>query len=134
MGLVKNIITGKDNQTHDIVRVAMVFVTAGLVGAFFAGCFAYIYGYFYSLSHVDAKLLPIQDFFTATTTFAIGAGGFLASGSGALLLKKTTEPDGTQTTTESIRSGPGSGEPEVVRKTETTVNLPGSTVVNVPET
>lgn len=119
-----DITTGKDNQTHDIVRVAMVFITGGLVVDFIVGCGVYIFSYLYLLFHPDVKmgLFPLQDYFTATTTFAVGAAGFLGGGAGALLLKKTTEPDGTQTTVESIKTGPGAAEPTIERTTVTNLN------------
>lgn len=105
MGFWKNITTGKDNTTHDIVRVAMVAVISTLLVTLILGALTYIYGYWVSLTNPNVKMFDIQTFFTATSTQAVAISTFLMSGAASLFFKKTTEPDGTQITTESFTTG-----------------------------
>jgi hypothetical protein len=105
MGFWKNITTGKDNQTHDIVRVCMVSVTVTLLVTLILGAAMYLYGYVASLSNPMIKPFDIQTFFNATSTQGAAIGAFLMSGAASLFFKKTTEPDGTVTETEQVTKG-----------------------------
>jgi len=104
-GFWKDITTGKDNETADVIRVAMVAIICSLIATLVLGVVTYIYGYFYSLAHPDTKLFDIQTFFTATSTYAVGVGAFIMGGAASLYMKKTTEPDGTTTDETSITHG-----------------------------
>lgn len=105
MSLLKNMTTGKDNETHDVVRVAMVAVICAQIAVLILGVCTYIYGYFYSLYHPEAKLFDIQTFFTSTSTYSVAIAAFLMGGAASLFMKRTTEPDGSTVDTESITSG-----------------------------
>lgn len=119
MGLFKNITTGRDNATHDIARVIMVINAGILVLVFIAGVITYIYGWLIS------KPFDLQTLFNSSLTYVGGVSALLTSGAAAIYFKKSTEPDGSQTTVESIRKG----EPEnVTRVTTTNVIEPGSDV------
>lgn len=120
--------TGKDNQTFDIVRVAMAGVTLALVAVMFLGVGVYVYGYMISITNPNAKLFDIQTFFSSVSTYAVATSAFLMGGASALYFKRSTEPDGTQTTVESIKSGAGAAEPttETTRiTTNTNIVTPG---------
>jgi hypothetical protein len=107
MAFWKNITTGKDNQTHDIVRSAMTAVIIVLVIVMMAGTTVYIIGYWKSLANPTVKMFDIQTFFTAVSVYAVAIGSFLAGGAAAILLKKSTEPDGTVNEEEKITKGEG---------------------------
>jgi hypothetical protein len=99
MGFWRNITTGKDNTTHDIMRVAITIVTFTFPALILWGLFMLTVSFFLNRPF---------DLMSAYEAFGliIGAfGTFLMQGGGSLFFKKTTEPDGTQITTESITSG-----------------------------
>jgi len=123
----KDLTTGKDNETHDVVRVAMIATTCGLVAVMIFGSLVYMAGYIYSLIHPDAKvqMFDIQTFFNANSTMAVAISAFLMGGASALFFKKTTEPDGSETTTTSIKTGDGAAEPQVEVTKVTQVNNVG---------
>jgi hypothetical protein len=82
-----DITTTKDGQSFDVVRVAMTAVIIMVVIQFATGLVAYVVGW------VTEKPFPIKDYFEASMYLLVSFGAFLATGSGALLLKKTTEPN-----------------------------------------
>lgn len=85
--LFTDITTTKDGESFDVVRVAMTAVIIMVVIQFATGLIAYMIGWF------SDKPFPIKDYFEASMYLLLSFGGFLATGSGALLLKKTTEPN-----------------------------------------
>lgn len=85
--LFTDITTTKDGQSFDVVRVAMTAVIIMVVIQFATGLIAYMIGW------MGDKPFPIKDYFEASMYLLLSFGGFLATGSGALLLKKTTEPN-----------------------------------------
>ena len=93
--------TGKDNETHDVVRVLMLAIVASLVVLLWLGSGTYLYGYY---TKAD-KPFDIQTFFTSTSTFALGVAAFMMGGAASILLKKDTEPNGKTEETTSITSG-----------------------------
>lgn len=119
MGILKDMMTGKDNQTHDVVRVAMTAVVAAQIAVLVLGVVTYIYGYYFTLIHPEAKLFDIQTFFTSTSTYSVAIAAFLMGGAASLFMKRTTEPDGSTTETESITSGK---QPDT--KNTTIINVP----------
>ncbi len=86
---VKDCITGKDNESYDIVRVVLavfgVMLPLVLVWGIVMDTVAYIYN----------RAFDIQAAFTGIMAYVTGAGAFLTGGGVALWLKKDTEPDGT---------------------------------------
>ena len=95
--LIKDIITGLDGESADIARVIMIANAVLLIPILFIGVVLYIYGYFVS------KPFDMQSLFTAVLTYIGGVGTLLTSGAAAIYFKRTTEPDGSETTVESIR-------------------------------
>ena len=125
MGWLSNSTTGRDNKTHDIVRVAIALVTLMLPLILIWGMLLETW------ATLNQKPFDMNAFFMGIGTFLTLFGAFLASSSVGILLKKTTEPDGTQTTTEMVTAGK---QPQVTRTTvtnidPTTIAEPGSTIV-----
>lgn len=88
--ILNDITTGKDNITHEIVRVFMVLVMMILVIAFLVG----------TVMEVRHAMMTgqwdIQSYFQAVVTFVVGVGTFLLSGAGAIKLKTGNEPNSPQ--------------------------------------
>ena len=122
MGFWRNITTGNDNETHDVVRAAMTATICGLVSVMILGSITYLWGYVYGTLHPELNIKPfdIQTFFNANATIATGIAAFLMGGAASLFFKKTTEPDGTQTEIESITKG---------KQPNQTVNIDKTTIV-----
>lgn len=73
MSFWNNILTGKDNKTHDIGRFIWLL-----------GCLAFLV--------FEGFVVYYKKEFDMTG-FGVGFGGLLMTGGGALLLKKSTEPE-----------------------------------------
>lgn len=118
MGMLRNMSTGRDNETHDVVRVAMVATVCALVATMIFGSMVYIYGYLKTVAQPDAhiQLFDIQTFFNANSTIAVAISAFLMGGASALFFKKTTEPDGSQTTIEKVTND---GNPDTFTRVTT---------------
>lgn len=87
--LLNDITTGRDNTTHEIVRVFMVVVIVILVIAFIVGTVM-------EIRHaVITGQWDLQSYFQAIVTFVLGIGTFLLSGAGAIKLKTSNEPTPT---------------------------------------
>ena len=99
MGAIKNMVTGKDGQTHDVARVIILVNAVLLVPVLLLGVGFYLFGY------LQTKPFDIQAFFTAVLTYEGGVGALMTSGAAAIFFKRTTEPDGSTTDTESITKG-----------------------------
>ena len=97
---MNDLTTGKDNETHDVVRVLMLGIVASLVVVLWLGVMTYLYGYY-----TNAKPFDIQTFFTATSTFALGVAAFIMGGAASIFLKKDTEPVGSTEETTKITKG-----------------------------
>ncbi len=97
--LLTDLTTGKDNQTFDVARIVMLANALWLVVILVVAVGFYFYGY------VIARPFDIQPLFTAVLTYAGGVGALLTSGAGAIYFKRSTEPDGATTETESITRG-----------------------------
>ena len=110
---MKDLTTGKDNQTHDIVRVAMTVVIAMLPFVLLWGICMETYATLYG------KTFDLQGSFTAVLAFLTGSGAFLMSGAASLYFKKTTEPDGSVSEEESITKG---NQPDVINSTTVIAN------------
>lgn len=123
MGWVNNATTGRDNKTHDVVRIAIALVTVMLPLILLWGMVLETW----AITRTPSVAFDMNAFFMGIGTFLTLFGAFLASSSVGILMKKTTEPDGSQTTVESITEGE---QPSVTRVTKTNVIAePGSTVV-----
>jgi hypothetical protein len=99
MKFLKDITTGKDNQTTDIARLVIFINAVILIPVLIFGIGFYLYGY------VVNKPFDMQSFFTAILTYEGGVGALLTSGAASIYLKRTTEPDGTKTETTAITKG-----------------------------
>lgn len=109
---IKDILTGIDGESYDIARVIVALMTISLIPILFIGVGFYIYGY------LLAKPFDVQSFFTAILTFVGGVGTLMTTGAAAIYFKKTTEPNGTQTTVESITRGK---QPDVTEINKTNI-------------
>lgn len=96
MGFWKNITTGKDNETHDIIRVAMTIVTMMFPVLIVWGIVML------SLAWYLGRPFDLMSSYEAFGLIIGAFGTYLMQGGGALFFKKSVEPDGTQTTTESF--------------------------------
>jgi hypothetical protein len=114
----KDLVTGIDGESYDIARVIIAMMTVALIPILFIGVGFYLYGY------IVAKPFDIQGFFTAILTFIGGVGTLLTTGAAAIYFKKTTEPNGTETTVESITKG---RQPDTIK--ETIVAGPAATIM-----
>lgn len=83
----KDIMTTKDGQSFDVVRVAMVFIIIALIVAMGSGMTLYAFGY------LTNKPFNIKEYFDALLSFASGVSALLVSGSLGLKLKADTEPN-----------------------------------------
>lgn len=96
MGWVNNATTGRDNKTHDVVRIAIALVTVMLPLILLWGMLLETW------ATLNQKPFDMNAFFMGIGTFLTLFGAFLASSSVGILLKKTTEPDGSISNSESI--------------------------------
>jgi hypothetical protein len=83
----KDIMTTKDGQSYDVVRVAIVGVLLFLPWILLWGISMYTYGYFFN------KPFDISAAFNGVGIFLMMFGAFLLQGAGSLLMKKSTEPN-----------------------------------------
>jgi len=97
--LFTDITTGKDNSTHDVARVVMVVNALMLAVVLLLGVSFYVYGY------IVNRAFDIQTLFTSSLTYVGGVSALLTSGAAAIYFKRTTEPDGASSETESITKG-----------------------------
>lgn len=96
MDVWHNATTGKDNKTHDVVRIAIALVTVMLPLILLWGMVLETW----AITRTPQVAFDMNAFFMGIGTFLTLFGAFLASGSVGILLKKTTEPDNSQTTGE----------------------------------
>lgn len=85
--LLNDITTGKDNCTHEIIRVfatAVIVLTViiSIVGTVMEVCHFVMTGQY-----------DLQSYFQAQITLLLGIGGFLLSVAGAIKLKQGNEPN-----------------------------------------
>lgn len=96
--IANNCCTGKDNKTHDIVRVVLFANVILLAVVLILGVVGYLYGYFVG------KPFDIKTMFDSVLTYSEGIVALMAGGGFSLLLKKTTEPDGTTVDVTSVNN------------------------------
>lgn len=84
--LLNDITTGKDNETHEVIRVFMLVVIIILVMAFFVGTVMEVW------HALTSGQWDLQSYFQAIATFILGINSLLVSGAGAIKLKSTNEP------------------------------------------
>lgn len=96
MNFLTNITTGKDNRTHDVVRVVLTIFAFLFPVIMLWGIAMDTAAFFLS------KVFDMQSAFVGIMAFVTGVGAFLTGGGAAIWLKKETEPDGTTTESESI--------------------------------
>jgi len=85
---LKHIMTGKDNETFDVVRVAIAIMV------FMLPLILVFSLYKYNQAFDNNKNYDISSLFNAVFIFYGGAATFIAGGAASLLLKKDTEPSG----------------------------------------
>ena len=98
MRAIKNMMTGKDNETHDVVRVVLTI---------FAFMFPLIMLWGITMSTAAFfldKNFDMQSAFVGIMAFVTGVGAFLTGGGAAIWLKRHTEPDGSNSETESVEN------------------------------
>lgn len=121
MGWFNNSVTGRDNRTHDIVRIAIAIVTFLLPVILLWGLLLETWCILHNIP------FDMNAFFMGVGTFLTLFGGFLTGSCVAIFLKRTTEPDGSQTTIESVTEGK---QPDITRVTKTNIVVePGSTIL-----
>lgn len=99
MRALQNMMTGRDNQTHDVVRVVLTI---------FAFLFPLIMLWGIGMSTVAfflGKNFDMQSAFVGIMAFVTGVGAFLTGGGAAIWLKRSTEPDGSSSEVESVEKG-----------------------------
>jgi hypothetical protein len=94
MNALRNMTTGKDNCTHDVVRVvltvfAFLFPMVMLWGIGMT-----------TLAFFMNRTFDMQGAFVGIMAFVTGVGAFLTGGGMALWFKRATEPESGQKTTE----------------------------------
>ena len=84
---IKNMLTGKDNETHDIIRVAIA-----IVGALFP--IMIIWGLMMvSWAFATGRTFDLETPYRGISFLITAFGAFLAGGAGAIYWKRVTEPD-----------------------------------------
>ena len=99
MKILTDITTGKDNTTHDVARVVMVVNAVMLAIVLILGVGMDVFGYF------NNRPFDVQTLFTSSLTYVGGVSALLTSGAAAIYFKRTTEPDGASSETESVTKG-----------------------------
>jgi len=100
MNFWRNITTGKDNQTHDIVKVALTIVTMMFPILMVWGLVMLTWAW------SIAKPFDLMSAYEAFGVIIASFGAFLLQGGGSLFFKRTTEPDGKRVDTEKITTPP----------------------------
>lgn len=83
----KHLLTGKDNETYDIARVAIACVVLLFPVMVFWGMIMLTWAW------IIKEPFDLQTAYTALSTILLAFGTFMLSGAGSLLLKQKTEPD-----------------------------------------
>jgi hypothetical protein len=96
MSALHNMMTGKDNQTHDVVRVVLTIFAFMFPAIMLWGIVMSTLAFFWN------KNFDMQSAFVGIMAFVTGVGAFLTGGGAAIWLKRSTEPDGSSTETESV--------------------------------
>jgi len=96
MTALKNMLTGKDNQTHDIIRVAIA-----MVGALFPLMIVWGLG-MVTWAFAEDKSFDLETPYRGVSFLITAFGLFLGGSAGAIYWKRVTEPDGTTRETESV--------------------------------
>lgn len=96
---LQNITTGKDNQTHDIIRVAIA-----VVGALFPVMIVWGLG-MATWAFAEGKSFDLEEPYRGISFLITAFGLFLGGSAGAIYWKRVTEPDGTSVESESIDKG-----------------------------
>ena len=84
MGFINNILTGKDNKTHDVVRVSIAIVAASLPVVMFWGIGLETWAV------LNQKVFDMNAFFLGIGAFLTLYGGFLTGAATAIYLKRNT--------------------------------------------
>lgn len=96
MRILQNMMTGKDNQTHDVVRVVLTIFAFMFPAIMLWGITMT------TLAYVQGKNFDMQAAFVGIMAFVTGVGAFLTGGGVAIWLKRETEPDGSSVESEGV--------------------------------
>jgi hypothetical protein len=99
MRAIKNMLTGKDNETHDIIRVAIA-----IVGVLFPVMIVWGLA-MVTWAFAEDKTFDLEAPYRALSFLITAFGLFLGGSAGAIYWKRVTEPDGSTRETESVREG-----------------------------
>lgn len=99
MSAIKNMLTGKDNQTHDIIRVAIA-----LVGVLFPVMIVWGLA-MVTWAFAENKSFDLEAPYRGISFLITAFGLFLGGSAGAIYWKRVTEPDGTSVESESVSKG-----------------------------
>ncbi len=94
---LRNITTGKDNETHDIIRVAIA-----IVGVLFPAMIVWGLG-MVTWGFAIGKPFDLEEPYRGISFLITAFGLFLGGSAGAIYWKRETEPDGTKVETESLK-------------------------------
>lgn len=111
----KNLTTGKDNQTHDVVRFAIAVMTCMFPVLALWGMMMVTWAF------AANRPFDLTATFEGFGVIVVSFGTYLAQGAGAIYMKRTTEPDGTIIDNTTITSGKQEGA-KITEVQETVVN------------
>ena len=103
MKLLKDITTGKDNDTFDLFRMIMAVLSAFSIVVLIWGLSLETYRVLNSTPQNQINF-SLHDAFTAYAWFLTSVGTFLAGGGISIKLKQDTEPDGSKITSDSLEN------------------------------
>ena len=95
----KTLTTGKDNQTHDVVRFALAVMTCMFPVLVLWGIIMVTWAF------AQNRPFDLTATYEGFGVIVVAFGTYLAQGAGAIYMKRTTEPDGTVTDKTTIVSG-----------------------------
>ncbi len=96
MPAFKNMLTGKDNQTHDIIRVAIA-----IVGVLFPVMIIWGLG-MVTWAFAENRSFDLETPYRGISFLITAFGLFLGGSAGAIYWKRVTEPDGSKIESEAI--------------------------------
>lgn len=98
MQALTNMLTGKDNRTHDIIRVAIA-----IVGVLFP--LMIVWGLaMVTWAFAENKSFDLETPYRGIAFLITAFGLFLGGSAGAIYWKRETEPDGTTTESERVET------------------------------
>jgi hypothetical protein len=96
MSAIRNMLTGKDNQTHDIIRVAIA-----IVGVLFPAMIVWGLA-MVTWAFATGRTFDLEAPYRGVSFLITAFGLFLGGSAGAIYWKRVTEPDGSVSETERV--------------------------------